>query len=157
ILSIATALPIIPIAAPIRLVDMVLREPAREVSDRQRPASTRARQRPVNPIPATEFVFTPAITPREIFAVDWDCCWLDDRPVACLSQWRALINAGRLPDVEGAFAIAWSDAAGELHLARDGVGGRSLFYAPRPEGLVFASSIKVLLKTGRIARGLRLA
>src|SRR4051812_46795085 len=56
--------------------------------------------------------------------VDWDSCWLDDMPLTTLNDWRHIIDGGRLADVEGSFVIAWRDAAGATHLARDGVGGR---------------------------------
>src|SRR5687767_943241 len=62
--------------------------------------------------------------------VDWDACWLDGSPVGSLDDWRRLLARGRLADVEGAFALAWQTADGTLTLARDGVGERTLFYAP---------------------------
>ena len=94
---------------------------------------------------------------RHCFAVDWDACWLDDRPIQCEDDWRALLAANRLADVEGAFVVAWTDSSGTLHLARDGVGGRTLFYAMVDDTLYFAASIKALLDTGCVAKTLRLA
>jgi asparagine synthase (glutamine-hydrolysing) len=85
-------------------------------------------------------------------AVDWDCCTLDGRPISELAAWRTLLAAGRLAEVRGAFALAWRTPEGELLLARDGLGERPLFYAPQPDGCLFASSIRALLATGRIPR-----
>ena len=87
-------------------------------------------------------------------AADWDACWLDGAPVADLGQWRTLLAAGRLADVDGAFAVAWRTPDGAWHLARDAIGERTLYYAPLPDGLVFASTIPALLATGRVPRAL---
>ena len=83
---------------------------------------------------------------------DCDCCYLDDRPLRTANDWRAILDAGRLAEVTGAFALAWSDADASLHLARDGIGERTLFYAPLSDGLVFASSLRAILATGLVAR-----
>ena len=93
----------------------------------------------------------PAFDPGFLEA-DHDACFLDDRPVASRADWRALIDTGRLGQVEGAFALAWHDMAGRLHLARDGIGGRTLFYAETDAGLAYAPSIGALLDTGHVAR-----
>src|SRR4051794_13911495 len=55
---------------------------------------------------------------------DCDGCELDGRPVASPGDWSRVLGAGRLADLLGAFALAWSDPDGTLHLARDGVGER---------------------------------
>jgi asparagine synthase (glutamine-hydrolysing) len=108
-----------------------------------------ARRRPVGRIGA---VVTGAPGPDVV--ADWDACWLDGAPVADVGQWRALLAAGRLADVDGAFAVAWRTADGAWHLARDAIGERTLYYAPRPDGLAFASTVPALLATGRVARTL---
>jgi asparagine synthase (glutamine-hydrolysing) len=87
---------------------------------------------------------------------DCDDCELDGHPLSTPADWRGVVTAGRLADVLGAFALAWSDADGALHLARDSVGERTLFYAMTPGGLVFASSIGAILATGRVPRRLNL-
>lgn len=90
---------------------------------------------------------------------DWDCCWLEDQGVPDLDRWRSLLDAERLPEVEGAFAVAWTAADGTLRLARDAIGERTLYYAPLPApspgtgtgmGLIFASTIRALLASGRV-------
>lgn len=96
---------------------------------------TRARH--VGRIPATA-----ALPPGGVLA-DTDCCRVDGRAVT------------RLADIGGAFAVAWADADGTVHLARDPVGERTLFYAPGAGGL-FASSIRALLETGLVPRRLNL-
>jgi asparagine synthase (glutamine-hydrolysing) len=95
-------------------------------------------------------------TEQDVVA-DWDACWLDGRPVADLDQWRTILAAGRLADVDGAFVVAWRTADGACHLARDSVGERTLYYAAVPDGLMFASSVPALLATGLVARTLDLA
>ncbi|HVG60946.1 MAG TPA: asparagine synthetase B family protein [Hyalangium sp.] len=86
---------------------------------------------------------------------DWDACWLDGRRIETLAQWSTLVAAGRLGEVNGAFALAWF-ADGELHLARDGVGERTLYYARLPHGWIFASTIHALLASGLVPRALNL-
>jgi asparagine synthase (glutamine-hydrolysing) len=108
-----------------------------------------ARRRPVGRIGA---VVTGAPGPDVV--ADWDACWLDGTPVADLGQWRALLGAGRLADVDGAFAVAWRTADGAWHLARDAIGERTLYYAPLSDGLAFASTIPALLATGGVSRTL---
>lgn len=87
--------------------------------------------------------------------VDWDACWLDGKPLKELSQWRALVAAGRLSEVNGAFALAWM-ADGELRLTRDAIGERTLYYAKVPQGWIFASTIHALLASGLVPRRLHL-
>lgn len=87
--------------------------------------------------------------------VDWDACWLDGKRLEELSQWRALVAAGRLSEVNGAFALAWM-ADGELQLTRDAIGERTLYYAKVPQGWIFASTIHALLASGLVPRQLHL-
>lgn len=77
---------------------------------------------------------------------DWDACFLDGVAIDDMRAWRRLIDAGRLPDVQGAFAVAWIDGHGRLCLARDAIGHRGLFYSSLPDGLVFASTIHAVLR-----------
>lgn len=51
--------------------------------------------------------------------------------------------------LNGIFTFAiWDRRTGELHLVRDQMGVKPLYYAMTPKGLVFASEIKSLLATG---------
>ena len=61
-----------------------------------------------------------------------------------------------LPKFTGPFGAALTDPAGTLHLVRDGIGERTLFYAPVSGGLVFASSIRAVLASGLVPRRLNL-
>lgn len=83
--------------------------------------------------------------PHRMLVADWDACTIDGEP---LQDWEPILSAGRLADVEGAFAVAWVDGGGALHLARDGVGERSLFYAHRGERVAFASTVRALAASG---------
>ncbi len=87
---------------------------------------------------------------------DFDGCRLDDQSLASPAEWSEIIRSGRLADVTGAFAVAWGDPDGTLHLARDGIGERTLFYAPTARGLVFASSVSAVLATGLVPKKLNL-
>jgi Glutamine amidotransferase domain len=90
--------------------------------------------------------------PEADVVADWDACWLDAAPVADLERWRALLAAGRLAEVDGAFAVAWRTADGAWHFARDAVGERTLYYAPLAGGVAFASTVPALLATGLVPR-----
>src|SRR6266540_6741324 len=72
--------------------------------------------------------------------VDWDCCRHGDTAITSLEQWQALLDASDLAAVQGAFALARLAPDGTLILARDAIGERTLFYAPLPDGLLFAST-----------------
>ncbi len=87
---------------------------------------------------------------------DWDACCLDGAPLDDERAWHAAITAGRLPDVYGAFAVAWRDAEGAVHLARDPIGHRSLYYAESTGRLLFASSLHALLTSGLVPRDIDL-
>lgn len=68
-----------------------------------------------------------------------------------------LTERGRagLDGLDGVFALAWYDAPGRrLVLIRDRFGAEPLFYAERPEGVLFASRIRDLRPTGLLAGGL---
>ena len=123
-------------------------------------ASATPRRRPVV-APAAVLYPDPAVAdhagePALCFA-DYDACFHDGNPVASAQAWLAIIAANRLTDVRGAFALAWIDTAGHLHLARDGIGERTLYYAATPQGAVYGVSIRAMLATGRIPRTLNRA
>jgi asparagine synthase (glutamine-hydrolysing) len=80
---------------------------------------------------------------------DWDCCEAAGQRV---TDWTPWLSEERLPQVRGAFAVAWTDPSGTLRLARDAIGERTVYYALRPGGLVFASTIHALLASGLIER-----
>jgi asparagine synthase (glutamine-hydrolysing) len=97
------------------------------------------------------------LTPEQgsALVVDCDACWLEGRRLEELSQWSALVAAGRLGEVNGAFALAWI-SEGELRLTRDAIGERTLYYARVPQGWIFASTIHALLASGLVSRELNL-
>src|SRR5687768_16715564 len=88
--------------------------------------------------------------------VDRDACCLDGEPIRDVNEWRSLLLRNRISSVSGAFAAAWKEPDGTLCLARDGIGERSLFYAHLPNGLIFGSTLRTLLDTGRLRRRLNL-
>lgn len=87
---------------------------------------------------------------------DADRCWLDGDEIADEAAWRRVLEAGRLAEVEGAFALAWIDAAGALHLARDPLGHRSIYFALAGAGAVFASTLHGVMASGLVPRRLRI-
>ena len=88
--------------------------------------------------------------------VDADCCWLDGRPVEP-ADWPAVVAAGRVADVRGAFAVAVVGTDGTATLWRDGVGERTLYYAPLADGFAFGPSPAALVRAGFVAPELDLA
>jgi asparagine synthase (glutamine-hydrolysing) len=99
----------------------------------------------------------PTAQPTSDIAADFDACTLDDQPVTTTQGWRAVIATGRLADVRGAFALAWTDTNGTLHLARDGVGERSLLYSLMDGALVYASTMADLLAERGMSRRIDIA
>lgn len=87
---------------------------------------------------------------------EWDACWLKGTRIDSLARWASIVSAGRLGEVDGAFVLAWLEG-GELRLARDPIGERTLYYAQVPGGLLFASTLRALLASGRVAPRLNLA
>lgn len=81
---------------------------------------------------------------------DWDACWVDRKPIQTLAQWKDLLARNRIGDVTGPFALAWISAEGQVHLTRDPIGERTLFYALNQNGIVFASTIRDILATGQV-------
>jgi asparagine synthase (glutamine-hydrolysing) len=93
----------------------------------------------------------------ETVLVDDDGCWIDDTLLCGRDAWLAILRDGRLGELDGPFAVAWRSSTGDLTLARDGIGERTLYYAEVGGGLLFASSIRDLLASGRIDRALCLS
>jgi asparagine synthase (glutamine-hydrolysing) len=83
--------------------------------------------------------------PRVRLVGEWDACFIGATALTRTRDWEAVLSQGRLAEVEGGFALAWVDDAGALHLARDGVGERSLFYAHIRDGFAFASTARALV------------
>jgi asparagine synthase (glutamine-hydrolysing) len=90
-----------------------------------------------------------------VLAVDADCCFLGDVPVDTAEQWQRVLEHNRLCEVEGAFALAWTSDR-DVHLARDAVGERTLYYAVDDGGLVYASTLTELLASAILPRSLNL-
>ena len=87
---------------------------------------------------------------------DFDGCALDGDRLTSEAGLAIAIRDGALARVEGAFAIAWRDATGSIHLARDPIGHRALYYAVQGRELVFASHLRVLLDAFELPRRLDL-
>jgi len=74
-----------------------------------------------------------------------DACRLGAERVVSLSRLAEIAESGRLAEVDGAFQLAVHDP-NKLLLARDAIGHRTLFYAPKgAAGFAYASDIKTLL------------
>lgn len=76
----------------------------------------------------------------------WDACSVGGRNIVCIDDWVEVVTSGSLTDVEGAFALAWWHE-GAVHLVRDHIGERTLFYVREQGGLIFASSVHALLSS----------
>jgi asparagine synthase (glutamine-hydrolysing) len=94
------------------------------------------------------------LLPRRSLLVDADACTLDGRPVVSEQDWWRVLRASALREVEGAFVIAWTDESSALHLARDALGHRSLYYTIASDTLVFASKLRALIEIQACARAL---
>jgi asparagine synthase (glutamine-hydrolysing) len=93
------------------------------------------------------------IDPRHRAAVaDFDRCSVAGTPLATAQA----LAASPLARVDGAFSLAWFDAAGVLHVARDPIGHRTLYYALHDRELVFASHLRTLLDAFDLPRRLDL-
>ena len=81
---------------------------------------------------------------------EWDSCELDEQPLRDMDAWAAALWQARLPDIHGAFAVAWWRDSETLCLARDAVGEKHLYYARCREGLLFATSLHALIASGGV-------
>jgi asparagine synthase (glutamine-hydrolysing) len=86
------------------------------------------------------------------FVGEWDTCFARGVALADPAAWERSLASGQLAEIDGAFAVAWLDADGALHLARDAIGERSLFYARVDGGLVFASTLQAVLACPSVRR-----
>ena len=83
-----------------------------------------------------------------------EACRLGAERVLSLSQLAEIAAAGKLAEVDGAFQLAVREPS-SLLLARDAIGHRTLFYAPKsPSGFAYASDIKTLLNRSGVSRAL---
>lgn len=74
-----------------------------------------------------------------------DACRLGNERVRDLPRLAELAAEGKLADVDGAFQLAVRGRE-SLLLARDAIGHRTLFYAPKsPGGFAYASDVRTLL------------
>ncbi len=90
--------------------------------------------------------------PGRNFVADWDACRSAGAAFGA-NELELLARRGRLSEVEGAFALAWLDRQ-SLHLARDPIGERGLYYAHVSDGVAFASTLRPLLDGGIVPRAL---
>lgn len=91
---------------------------------------------------------TAILTAENPVVVDSDCCFIDKQMLSDASTWSTVLRSGRLASIEGAFTVAWYGEDGALHLARDALGERSLYYAITGDELVFSSSLHAILASG---------
>lgn len=80
-------------------------------------------------------------------ALESYACYRGDLKLSQPEQWIKLLSEQSLEQVSGAFVLAWHQGE-SLCLVRDAVGERSLFYAPWQQGLIFASTLDLLLQSG---------
>lgn len=88
--------------------------------------------------------------------VEFDACEADGHALTRASDFATRLTPAGLASIEGAFALAWITPDGALHLARDPVGERSLYYARvhahGSSSYVFASTLRALLTAGLVPR-----
>lgn len=84
--------------------------------------------------------------------VEFDACQSDGQALTRASDFETRLTPAGLASIEGAFALAWIAPDGALHLARDPIGERSLYYARVADGYVFASTLRALLTAGLVPR-----
>ncbi|KAB2849464.1 MAG: asparagine synthase [Hyphomicrobiaceae bacterium] len=101
-------------------------------------------------------LFQPGKAGPATLQADFDCCQLDGSALRSAADFERALAAGRLADITGAFAFAGLDGEGELRLARDAVGERTLFYAEMPRGVAYAGSIRDLIASGLVEPRLNL-
>jgi asparagine synthase (glutamine-hydrolysing) len=79
-------------------------------------------------------------------AADADACF---RHGARIDWSSGIPDPHHLHEVDGAFALAWTDAQGRLHLARDAIGQRSLYWGRSPRGeIAWGTRLHDVLRAG---------
>lgn len=89
---------------------------------------------------------------KRTFVGDWDACFVAGSELGA-HELESMVRRGRVGEIEGAFALAWLDDDG-LHLVRDAIGERSVYYCHAAQGIAFASTLHPLLESGIVARTL---
>jgi asparagine synthase (glutamine-hydrolysing) len=92
----------------------------------------------------------------EPLLIDSFAAFTQDTVLDSQEQWLELLKNKKLSQVSGAFALVWQEKETRLHLVRDPMGERTLFYAPCGSGLIFASDLDLLLQPGLLKRELNL-
>lgn len=92
--------------------------------------------------------------PRALLLADHAKAWAVDEDACGVTDWRAVIDSGKLGSIDGGFALAWRSTDGTVSLARDPLGHRTMYYAMVGGRFVFASRIPVLLDAFDIPRTL---
>lgn len=83
-----------------------------------------------------------------------DACRLGREHVTSVARLAEIAAEGRLAAIDGAFQLAVHERE-RLTLARDAIGHRTLFYAPKsPSGFAYASDIKTLLARSGASKAL---
>jgi asparagine synthase (glutamine-hydrolysing) len=96
------------------------------------------------------------LSPEQVLLVESHAAYSGQTALKNLSDWHDVLHTGQLASLNGAFALAWQSGPESLLLLRDPMGERTLFYAPCGQGLIFASSLELLLQSGLIRRDLNL-
>jgi asparagine synthase (glutamine-hydrolysing) len=96
------------------------------------------------------------LSPEQALLVESHAAYSGQTALKNLSDWHEVLHTGQLATLNGAFALAWQSGPENLLLLRDPMGERTLFYAPCGQGLIFASSLELLLQSGLIRRELNL-
>jgi len=96
------------------------------------------------------------LSPEQALLVESHAAYSGKTALKSLSDWHEVLHTGQLATLNGAFALAWQSGPENLLLLRDPMGERTLFYAPCGQGLIFASSLELLLQSGLIRRELNL-
>ena len=104
---------------------------------------------------ASAFGAAATLSAANSLVVDSDCCVSNGNALSP-ADWNGLLRSGKLAAIEGAFTAAWFADDGSLHLARDALGERSLYYALVSNGIVFSSSLQAILDCGAVSAQLHL-
>ncbi|MEO7330671.1 MAG: asparagine synthetase B family protein [Minicystis sp.] len=97
---------------------------------------------------------TAVLSPETPLVVDADACLFGGRALTSAEAWLRVLQLGALGRVEGAFALAQRTSEGEVFLARDAIGHRSLYYLVHGDQLLFASRLIALLDVAALPRRL---
>ena len=96
------------------------------------------------------------LTDARSLVVQADVCTRRGEALHTEKDWWAVIHANAFQEVHGAFVVAWRTGTGGVHLVRDPIGHRTLYYAVNQGQLTFASTLRALLDSGALPRRLDL-